>query len=53
MLFRSSATFPFQSWPGDTQTPWMEMLGKYFADNMTESAALQNFDKAFEVQRKK
>lgn len=48
-----SATFPFQSWPGDTQTPWMEMLGKYFADNMTESAALQNFDKAFEVQRKK
>ena len=48
-----SATFPFQSWPGDTQTPWIEMLGKYFADNMTESAALQNFDKAFEVQRKK
>lgn len=48
-----SATFPFQSWPGETQTPWMEMLGKYFADNMTESAALQNFDKAFEVQRKK
>ena len=48
-----SATFPFQSWPGETQTPWIEMLGKYFADNMTESAALQNFEKAFEVQRKK
>lgn len=48
-----SATFPFQSWPGETQTPWMEMLGKYFADNMTENAALQNFEKAFEVQRKK
>ncbi len=48
-----SATFPFQSWPGDTQTPWMDMLGKYFAQNQTESAALQVFDKAFEVQRKK
>jgi raffinose/stachyose/melibiose transport system substrate-binding protein len=48
-----SATFPFQSWPGDTQTPWMDMLGKYFAQDMTETAALRNFSKAFDEQRKK
>jgi raffinose/stachyose/melibiose transport system substrate-binding protein len=48
-----SATFPFQTWPGDTQGPWMDMLGKYFAENVSESVALQSFEKAFEVQRKK
>jgi raffinose/stachyose/melibiose transport system substrate-binding protein len=48
-----SATFPFQSWPGATEAPWMSMLGKYFAENMTESAALKTFDKVFEVERKK
>ena len=47
------STFLPQAWGGTTQTPWMTMLGKYFANNLSESEALKGFEKDFRVEMAK
>jgi len=47
------STFLPQAWGGDTQTPWTTMLGKYFANNLSESEALKGFEKDFRVEMAK